>query len=171
MAFINGAFHQREVTSGMSNQVVGKSFKKKKRTGNSINVIRTNILRQNTFPTARSQADWIWDPRSSQKWGHCFILSPCPTVSRVCFSRTPLPSSSLQLPPGLPKRKAKAYKIVQTRVRITLPGLPPSSSQWCSIGKDITSKSLFPYFIIKMVILPTQQDSYLVLGTWKLLKC
>lgn len=52
VAFINGAFHQRKVTSGMSNQVVGKSFKKKKkkRTGNSINVIRANVLRQNTFP-------------------------------------------------------------------------------------------------------------------------
>ena len=81
---INGACHQRKVTSGMSNQVVGKSLKKKKKwTGNSINEIRANVLTEHLpLSTARSQADWIWDPRSSQKWGHCFTLSPCTAVSR-----------------------------------------------------------------------------------------
>lgn len=51
VTLINGACHQRKVTSGMSNQVVGKSLKKKKKkwTGNSINEIRANVLRQNTF--------------------------------------------------------------------------------------------------------------------------
>ena len=46
---INGAFHQTKETSGVSNQVVGKNLKKKKWTGNSINEIRANVLRQNTF--------------------------------------------------------------------------------------------------------------------------
>lgn len=46
---INGAFHERKEMSGVSNQVVGKSLKKKKWTGNSINEIRANVLRQNTF--------------------------------------------------------------------------------------------------------------------------
>lgn len=48
VAVINGAFHQRKETSRVSNQVVGKRFKKKW-TGNSINEIRANVLRQNTF--------------------------------------------------------------------------------------------------------------------------
>lgn len=146
-----------------------KALKKKKRTGNSINVIRANVLRQNTFP-------WAQPGRKQIGSGIPEALRNGATALSFLLARPYLGSASPAHPFPLPRCSCLLgflrEKAMLTRLcRLTLPGLPPSSSQWCSIGKDITSKSLFPYFIIKMVILPTQQDSYLVLGIWKLLKC
>lgn len=105
-----------------------RSFRKKLVLHEGREKKRERCLRHSPpLSTARSCADWSWDPKSSQEWGPC--------VSWLCFSCTSLPISSLQLHPGFPRRQNKAWESV------TLPGLPPSSVtyQLCGLREVITS--------------------------------